>query len=169
MIPLKINSKNLCEIFEPNVDFTNYTDAQIKRYSIEHQMYPTEVKLSSEQYSRDAERTADYELETLTIVNAKAKPEFTWSIIKATYVKNLLDFLVYKYNFKSPITDEIIPVEAADILVTYWDFNGQRTIHSYLGQTLDGTLVEYRQYNPNTQLNEDVLYWENFRIAFPER
>ncbi len=158
MIPLKINNKNLCEIFEPYEDFSGYTDEAISDYSINRSMYPTEVKLSSEQYSRDAERTADYELEKLTIVNAKSKPEFTWSLIKADYVEKLLSFLNFTYNFKNSDGD-IVPVEAAVILVTYRDFIGMRTINAYMGQSIDGTLVEY----------DGVLYWENFRIAFPER
>ena len=158
MIPLKINNKNLCEIFEPNKDFSGYTDKQISSYSIEHSMYPSEVKLSSEQYSRDAERTADYELEKLVIVNAKAKPEFTWSLIRADYVSQLMNFLNFKYDYKNT-NDEIVPEEAAVINITYWDLIGTRTIKSYLGQTIEGTLVEY----------EGILYWENFRLAFPER
>lgn len=158
MIPLKINNKNLCEIFEPGKDFSGYTDDEISSYSIEHSMYPTEVKLSSEQYSRDAERTADYELEKLVIVNTKAKPEFTWSLIKAIYVYQLMKFLNFKYDYKN--TDgEVVPEEAEVINVTYWDLIGTRTIKSYMGQTIEGTLVEY----------DGVLYWENFRIAFPER
>lgn len=158
MIPLKINGKHLCEIFEPGTDFSRFTENEITQYSIDKMMYPTEVKLSSEQYSRDAERTADYELENLTIVNAKAKPEFTWSVIKADYVKYLFQFLNFTYNFKNADGD-IIPVEAAVIQVAYRDFVGDRTINAYMGQSIDGTLVEY----------DGVLYWENFRIAFPER
>ena len=48
---------------------------------------------------------------------------------------------------------------AETIVITYYDFVGMREINAYLGQTLEGTLTEY-----NGQ-----LYWENFRIAFPER
>jgi hypothetical protein len=121
-------------------------------------MFPTEVALTSETYSRDAERTADYELENLTLVNRKAKPEFTWSLIRADYVANLLIYLGYTYEFKDA-KGEIVPVEAQDISVTYQDFIGTRTINAYLGQTLEGVLVEYN----------GVLYWQNFRIAFPER
>ena len=121
-------------------------------------MFPTSVGAISETYSRDAERTADYELENLTIVNRKAKPEFTWQLIKAEYVVNLLSFLGYTYDFKD-FEGVVVPREADTIVITYIDFIGIRTINSYLGQTIEGTLVEY----------EGVLYWENFRIAFPER
>ena len=158
MIPLKINSKHLCQIFEPGLDIKGWTDAAIQDYCISKQMFPTEVALTSETYSRDAERTADYELENLILVNRKAKPEFIWSLIRAEYVESLLSFLNYTYEFKNAAGD-IVPVEAPSIIVTYKDFTGMRTIEAYLGQTLDGTLVEY----------DDVQYWENFRIAFPER
>ena len=57
------------------------------------------------------------------------------------------------------VNGEIQPEEAPNIAITYNDFTGIRTIQTYLGQTIDGTLVEY----------DGVLYWEGFRIAFPER
>lgn len=158
MIPLAINNVCLCKIFEPSLSITGWSEAQIIAYSLDKQMFPSEVVLSSETYSRDAERTADYELEYLTVVNRKAKPEFSWSLIKADYVENLMTFLGYTYNFKNN-ENVVIPVEAADILVKYQDFVGERTIHSYLGQTIEGTLVE----------NNNTLYWQDFRIAFPER
>ena len=158
MIPLKINSTHLCQIFSPGLDISGWSESQIQKYSIDNQMMPTEVSLMSETYSRDAERTADYELENLTIVNRKAKPEFTWSLIKAVYVEALMTFLDYKYNFKGS-DGYIVPEESAEILVTYIDFTGERTINAYIGQTIEGTLLEY----------EGVLYWQNFRIAFPER
>ena len=157
MIPLKINGKHLCEIFE-DISVANMSEEQIQAYSLSKQMFPTTVDLTSETYSRDAERTADYELERLTIVNRKAKPTFTWSLIKAEYVQNLLLFLNYDYNFKDA-QDIVKPREADTILVTYRDFIGLRTINAYLGQTLDGIFVEY----------EGVQYWENFTISFPER
>ena len=158
MIPLQINNTHLCKIFEPELDISGWTDADIQKYSISKQMFPTEVGLTSETYSRDAERTADYELENLTIVNRKAKPVFTWSLIKANYVEMLMQFIKYTYKFKNTDGD-VVPVEADKIRITYKDFIGMRTIDAYLGQTLEGTLVEY----------EGVQYWENFRIAFPER
>ena len=158
MIPLKINDKHLCEIFEPTLNISGWTDEQIQEYSISKIMFPTSVGTISETYSRDAERTADYELEYLTIVNRKAKPEFVWQLIRAEYVQNLLKFLGYTYDFKNA-QGIIVPVKADDISVTYIDFIGPRTIVAYLGQTIEGTLVEYN----------NVLYWENFRIAFPER
>ena len=50
-------------------------------------------------------------------------------------------------------------IDAPVILIAYRDFTGTRTIATYLGQTIEGTLLEY----------EGTLYWENFRVAFPER
>lgn len=158
MIPLKINGKTLYEIFDPDTFDPSWDEKTLIANSLDRQMFPTEVALTSETYSRDAERTADYELENLTIVNRKAKPEFTWSLVRATYIEKLLAFLGYNYNFKN-VEGIIVPIEAENISVTYRDFIGMRTINAYLGQTLDGVLVEY----------EGVLYWENFRIAFPER
>lgn len=158
MIPLKINNTHLCKIFEPTLNISTWTDEEIQSYSIEHYMFPTSVDLISETFSRDSGRTADYELKYLTIVNRKSKPQFTWDIIKAEYVEKLLTFLNYSYEFKNA-SGEIVPINAEDINVTYKDFIGMRTIVSYLGQTIEGTLEEY---NGN-------LYWRNFRIAFPER
>ena len=158
MIPLKINNKNLCEIFEPSLVTAGWTDMQIQTYSISKRMFPTEVALTSETYSRDSERTADYELEALMLVNRKAKPEFTWQLISAEYVTLLFQELKYAYDFKNA-EDIVVPRQADVIKVTYIDFTGERTIDAYLGQTIEGKLVEY----------DGVLYWENFRIAFPER
>lgn len=158
MIPLKINYKHLCQIFEPELNISGWTEEDIKAYSIAKLMYPSSVDLTSETYSRDAERTADYELENLTLVNRKAKPEFTWDIIPAAYVEHLLEELKYNYDFKN-LEGTIEPREAENIYVEYYDFVGKRTITAYLGQTINGTLEEY----------ENKLYWRNFRIAFPER
>lgn len=158
MIPLKINGKMLCEIFHPQVDFSSFTDDQKSQYCIDHLMQPTEVILTSETYSRDAERTADYELMELLIVNRKAKPEFVWRMLKTEYVSELLRELKYAYDFVDN-RGIVTPKLSEDILITYQDFTGERTIKAYLGQTLEGTLVEY----------EGVTYWENFRIAFPEK
>ena len=157
MIPLKINNKHLCEIFE-DISTDGWNDATVQEYCLRKQMFPTSVELVSETYSRDAERTADYELEYLTLINRKAKPTFTWSLIKADYVRKLLGFLGYEYNFKNE-DGVVISQDAPDIHVTYLDFIGLRTITAYLGQTLEGTLVEY----------DGEQYWENFTIAFPER
>ena len=126
--------------------------------SIEARMLPTEVFLTSETYSRNASRTADYELEELTLVNRKAKPEFTWELLRADYAQKLLQFLGYTYQF-ADAEGAIVPVEAPSISIKYWDFIGFRTINAYMGQTLEGTLVEYN----------GVLYWQNFRVSFPER
>lgn len=169
MIPLKISVmqsndeysayKNLWEIFEPDKDYSSMTEDECIKYALENKMFPSEVKVSSEVYSKNAERSADYELNTLTLINAKAKPEFTWTNIKADYAKKLLDLLGFTYNYKTGDDSSIKPVEAAKFKVKYWDFNGEREIIAYLGQTIDGTLVEY----------DGVLYWEEFRVAFPER
>lgn len=156
-IPLRINGKQLCEIFTPSA-VANMNDAQKRAYSIQNEMYPTNVHLTSETYSRNADRTADFELEDLLLVNRKASPEFTWDIIRHEYVQALLLFLGYTYNFKDE-NGYIEPVEAEDISVTYIDFIGERTITAYLGQTIEGTFEEY----------DGVLYVRNFRIAFPER
>ena len=82
MIPLKINNKNLWEIMDPS-DINNFksltTEEEKIALAIKLQMFPTEVSVSAETYSRDADRTANYELEELVLVNAKVKPEFTWS------------------------------------------------------------------------------------------
>ena len=160
MIPLLINNKHLCEIFAPTetAGISTWTDDEINAFSLAHQMYPTSVDLISETYSKDTERTADYELENLVEVNRKAKPAFTWDLIKADYVKALLEYLGYNYNFKDQ-NGVIIPREAATIAITYWDFIGIRTIQSYLGQTIEGQLVEYN----------GALYISGFRLAFPER
>lgn len=158
MIPLTINGKSLYEIFDPATFKASWNTETLIQKSIEKRMFPTEVSLTSETYSRDAERTADYELEDLTLINRKAKPEFVWSLISAEYVKKLFAFLGYTYNFKDA-SGVVIPKKAEDIFIKYWDFTGERTVNAYLGQTIEGTLVEY---NGN-------LYWSNFRIAFPER
>ena len=160
MIPLKINNKHLIEIFEPEIAATLLTDDAKVAKSIEMQMYPSRVNLAAETYSKDAERTADYELEDLVLVNRKSKPEFTWDVIKADYVKKLLAYLQYKDNYK--VGDEITPVNAPTYSIEYWDFVGVKTITAYLGQTIEAELKEYMVDN------EMTLYWEDFRIAFPE-
>lgn len=160
MIPLKINNKHLIEIFEPELAATLPTDAAKIAKSLELQMYPTEVTLTAETYSKDAERTADYELEDLVLINRKSKPEFTWELIKAEYVKKLLMFLNYKDNYK--VGDDIVPVNAPTYSIEYWDFIGTKTITAYLGQTITAQLKEYLVNNVAT------LYWQDFRIAFPE-
>lgn len=158
MIPLKINNKHLYQIMDPEHYDSSWTDAEVISKSIQKQMFPIEVFLTSETYSRDAERTADYELENLTLVNRKAKPEFTWTLIRYTYVQNLFAELNYTYDFMDA-DNVIIPREAPNIAITYYDFTGIRTIQTYLGQTISGTLREYN----------GELFWENLRIAFPER
>lgn len=134
------------------------TSNQVNAFAMKYQMFPTSVNVSSETYSRDAERKANYELEDLQLVNAKSKPEFTWSFIKASYVNLLLEELQVNYVFKDE-DDNFILKDAPIVLVSYWDFVGMRIINAYTGQSLSGELVEY----------EGELYWKDFRIAFPER
>lgn len=145
MIPLvlKVNevTKNLWQIMEPDGSYGSTEEEQIA-YAIKHLMFPTEVKLTSETYCRNADRTANYELKSITNVNAKSKPEFTWDKLKAVYAKRLLNFLGFKYDYLDG-QGNIQPEEAPTINVTYLDFNGMRTISAYLGQTIEGTLVEY--------------------------
>lgn len=189
-IPLKINGKQLCEIFAPDaqwwaerngqqeaVTMETATDEDKREYSLKMLMLPTSVTLTSETYSRNAERTADYELEELLIVNRKSKPEFTWDYIRAEYVQNLLTFLGYTYNFKDDAGD-VVPVNSPEITVTYTDFTGERTINAYLGQTISGTLTvlqtkETIQQDSTTGLSKTVMeseyWWQNFRLAFPEK
>lgn len=160
MIPLKINNKHLIEIFEPELAATLVTDAEKIAKSLELQIYPTTVTLSAETYSKDAERTADYELEDLVLVNRKSKPEFTWDLLKAEYVQKLLIELDYKDDYK--VGGEVTPVDAPTYSIEYWDFVGTKTITAYLGQTITAELKEYLVNNVST------LYWQDFRIAFPE-
>lgn len=157
VIPLKINGYHLIDIMDPNEAAKLSNDSDKVTRSIELQMYPSEVYLTSETYSKDTERTANYELNKITLVNRKSKPEFTWDCIKAIYVQRLFEFLSYKYNFKNSSGD-IVPEDAPTFNITYNDFIGTRTIKSYLGQTIEGTLEEIA----------GSLYWRGLRIAFPE-
>lgn len=183
-VPLMINGKHLYQIMltpeeilwiaanELNKAESSWTEEDINTISRERCLYPTSVTLTSEAYSRNASRTADYELEELQIVNRKAKPEFTWDIIKSIYVQRLMQELQYTYGFKNA-TGDIIPIDAPTFEIAYTDFVGTRTIQTYLGQTIDGTLEEYHE-TPKTRLGADqfsapATYWRNFRIAFPER
>lgn len=156
-IPIKINGKHLIEIMAPDIADALYDDISKVSKSIELQMYPSEVYLTSETYSKDTERTANYELDKVILVNRKAKPEFTWDCIKAEYVQKLFNFLGYKYDFKNTEGD-IVPEDAPTFLITYIDLLGSRNATCYLGQTIEATLEE----------NAGVLYWRNLRIAFPE-
>lgn len=147
MIPLVLKvggtTKNLWDIMEPGGNYGNTEEEQIQ-YALKHLMFPSEVKLTSETYCRNADRTANYELKSITNVNAKAKPEFIWEKLKATYVRRLLNFLGFKYDYADD-QGNIQPEEAPTIEVTYLDLIGMRTIKAYLGQTIEGTLVEYME------------------------
>lgn len=167
----KINSKHLIEIMLSSAELAVYltkyqvesvadlTDAQILEISVDAEVYPTSVQLDTEQYSRNAERSAVYELGILEIVNCKAKPSFTWSVIKAEYVQRLMNELSFDYDFKDS-NGNVIPRVANPISVTYCDFVGMRTINAYLGQTISGELIH---------MSNGDIYWSNFRIGFPER
>lgn len=174
MIPLKLSidgvQKDLWEIMEPEVDYSHMTEEEKISFALEKKMFPTEVKLTSETYCRNSDRTANYELENITNVNAKAKPEFTWQLLKAEYVQRLLTFLNFRYNYKDEDGD-IQPESAPVVQVTYLDFNGMRTINAYLGATIEGTLKEYvsQEIVNNAYVQVRTQYWEDFRIAFPER
>ena len=155
-IPLKLNDKQLCEIFTPD-RVIDMTDQEKEFYSLENQMYPSSINITSETYSRNADRTADYELTDLLLVNRKASPEFIWDLIKYDYVQALLRFLDYDYDFKD--VDGIVqPRKAEPIRVTYLDLTGRRTTKAYLGQTIEGEI----------EVCDGVLYVRDFRIAFPE-
>ena len=182
MIPLRLavydetnqtwgDTKDLWEIMEPDGAY-GATEQEKKAYAIKRCMYPSEVKLTSETYCRDSDRTANYELENITNVNAKAKPSFTWNLLRAEYAQRLLTFLGLTYDYKDS-GGNIVPKKAPKIRVTYRDFLGERTIEAYLGQTIEGTLVEYEApyFHPVTGEATTVLshFWEQLRIAFPER
>ena len=156
MIPLKIDNKHLIDIMDPTAA-AGLTDAQKIQKSYELKLYPSEVTLNSETYSKDAERTANYELEDLTLVNRKDKPEFVWDYLKAIYVERLLSYLGYHFNFK--VTGSVVPEAAQTFSIEYLSFIGTRIMTAYLGQTISATLIETTDGNQ---------YWQNFRIAFPE-
>lgn len=175
MIPLVLEvdgvRKDLWEIMEPGESYGSTIEEKIA-FALARGMFPSEVKLTSETYCRDSDRTANYELENISNVNAKAKPEFSWTMLKAVYVRRLLNFLQFTYDYKDANGD-IQPQPAPVIKVTYMDFNGSRTINAYLGATIEGTLKEYvtQETDPETGIVSNVRtqYWEDFRIAFPER
>ena len=150
-------SKYLWEIMDPNEDWSGTLEQQLqKAYRLK--MLPTSYKITAETYCKDADRTANYELEKITNINYKVKPEFTWSLLRAEYVRNLLTFLKLKDNYKNN-QNVIVPEEAPIIKVTFEDLLRERTISAYLGQSID---IEYVEY-------DNILYAQDFRIAFPER
>jgi hypothetical protein len=156
-IPLMINDKNLIQIFDPELA-SESQPSEWEQISLQKLMYPSRVFLTTETYSRNAERTANYELEDFYIVNCKAKPEFEWDIIPQIYVQRLLAEVGFKYNFKDA-SGIVVPENAPHVKVAYQDFTGTRTIDAYTGQTLEGTFEVYK----------GKLYIRGFRIAFPER
>lgn len=192
-ILFKINDKHLIEIMLSSTElavyeaklgnkpFANWTDEEILQCSVEACVYPTEVTVDAEQYSKNAERTANYVLEDLTIVNCKSKVTFVWSYLKASYLSNLLTELEFDYDFE--INDIVYSKTPNIITVTYWDFIGVRTINAYMGQSISGNLIQYDDYDTSTwnsstkQWNKNTstlhkgatLYWESLRLAFIER
>lgn len=167
-LPIKINDQALYEIMltEERISYWEvilrkaramWSQTDIDHVSIGERLYPTQVSVTSETYSRDADRTADYELEELTLVNRKAKIELEWDALDYDHATRLMSFLNYGYDFK--VDGVIVPIAAPTFTVTYYDFIGQRIMNTYLGQTITGTLEEY----------EGSKYWRNFRLAFPER
>ena len=157
-------TKELWEIFEPanNAGWRSLsTDQEKVDYAIAHKMYPSSVHIIAETYSRDAERMANYELERLTLVNAKAKVEITWDWLSYDYAVNLLSFLAFTYNYHDPLDPTIIvPREAPSIQIQTHDLTGTRTFSCYIGQTIEGELKAS---------GDNKLYWESLRIAFIER
>lgn len=151
-------TKYIWEIMDPEFNWGSLSlDNQLKR-AYENKMLPTSYKVTGETYCKDADRTANYELEKITNINYKSKPEFNWSLLKAEYFSNLLTFIQFRDNYKDQ-NNEIVPEEAPTIKVTFRDLLQERTIEAYLGQTIDATFKEY----------DNVLYVEDIRIAFPER
>lgn len=150
--------KYIWEVMDPSVNWGSMTIQQQLEYAYAHKMLPSSYKNNGETYCRNADRTANNELENIVNVNYKSKVEFTWKLLKPEYLSNLLTFLQFKDNYKNSI-NEIQPEEAPLIKVTYRDFLQERTINAYLGQSIEAELVEY----------DDVQYWESLRLAFPER
>ena len=151
-------TKPIWQAMDPLVNWSSMTTPEQLAYAYAHQMLPSSYKNNGETYCRNADRTANNELEKITNVNYKSKVEFVWKMLKPVYLSNLLTFLQFKDNYKNTI-NEIQPEEAPLIKVTYRDFLRERTIDAYLGQSIESELVEYN--------NEQ--YWEEIRLAFPER
>lgn len=176
MIPLQISIDeynapfDVWRIMEPDVHWDDMTVEEQIAYALSHKMVPTKVHTHSETYCRDADRTANYELEHITNVNYKSKAEFTWDYLKVEYAERLLNYLQLATNYKDP-DGKIQPVQAPTIYVRYRDFTGMRTIKAYLGQTIEGDLVELvtQELVDNELTTVRTQYWESFRIAFPER
>lgn len=129
-----------------------------KQKALSLKMLPESYKVTAETYCRNSERTANFELENITNVNAKSKPEFNWSLLRAEFLTNLLTFLKFRHNYKND-SGEVVPEEAPKLKINFRDLLGERTVETYLGATIETTLVEYN----------DVQYWQDLRLAFPER
>lgn len=151
-------SKPIWKAMDPSVNWDSMSLQEQLNYAYSHKMLPESYKNNGETYCRNADRTANNELEKITNVNYKSKVEFTWKLLKPEYLSNLLTFLQFKDNYRNS-NNEIQPEEAPTIKVTYRDFLQERTIVAYLGQSIEAELVEY----------DNVQYWEQLRLAFPER
>lgn len=150
-------TKYIWEIMDPSINWSALSLAQQVARAISLKMLPTEYKVTADTYCKDIDRTSDYELENITNINYKVKPEFTWRMIRAEYLANLLTFVNLKDDYK---VENIVTPEAAPIIrVTFNDLMRERTIEAYLGQSIEVSFVEY----------DNVLYAEEVRLAFPER
>ena len=152
--------KYIWEIMDPSIDWSALSLAQQVAQAISLKMLPTEYKVTADTYCKDIDRTSDYELENITNINYKVKPEFTWRMIRADYLAKLLTFVKLKDDYKVGNVENIVTPEAAPIIrVTFNDLMRERTIDAYLGQSIEVSFVEY----------DNVLYVEEVRLAFPER
>lgn len=139
-------------------EWENLTLEQQKEQALKLKMLPESYKVTAETYCRNSERTANYELENITNVNAKSKPEFNWSLLRAEFLTNLLTFVKFRHNYKNEY-GEVVPEPAPKLKIKFRDLLGDRTVEAYLGATIETTLVEY----------DGVQYWQDLRLAFPER
>ena len=151
-------TKPIWQAMDPSVNWSSMSEQEQLNYAYSHKMLPETYKNNGETYCRNSDRTANNELEKIENVNYKSKVEFVWKLLKPEYLSNLLTFLQFKDNYKDANGD-VQPENAPVIKVTYRDFKQVRTIEAYLGQTIEAELVEY----------DNVQYWEQLRLAFPER
>lgn len=150
--------KYIWEIMDPDYNWGSLSlQEQINR-AASLKMLPSSYKNNGETYCRNADRTANNELQRIENVNYKSKVEFTWKYLEPLYLSRLLTFLQFKDNYKNAQGD-VQSEDAPMIKVTYVDFLRERTIDAYLGQSIDAELVEY----------DNKQYWESLRLAFPER
>lgn len=133
---------------------------------LSQKLVPTEVHVSSETYSRNLDRSADYVLSAGSMVNRKAKIELTWDLIKCSNVTTLMQNLNYAYDFVDPLTEEVVPKDLQTYKIEYKDFTGTREAIMYLGQTIEADQTEYLLTESGT--TQAVQFWKSFRLAFIE-